>query len=57
MEVEGRRMGDGEQVGLGGEPPESAPWPGGTADQSGLDGAVGGEEQSRGWGMFGAQLH
>lgn len=48
LEVEGRGVGEGEQAGLGGKPPESAPWPGGTADQSCLDGAVHGEEQSLG---------
>ena len=32
LEVEGRGAGEGEQAGLGGKPPESAPWPGGTGD-------------------------
>ena len=32
LEVEGRGVGEGEQAGLRGKPPESAAWPGGTGD-------------------------
>ena len=46
LEVEGRGVGEGEKAGLGGKTPESAPRPGGTGDQSGLNGTARGEEQS-----------
>ena len=46
LEVEGRGVGEGEKAGLGGKTPESAPRPGGTGAQSGLNGTARGEEQS-----------